>query len=248
MLELKNLSTTFGKNTKLERKILDHINLTVAPAEFVMIIGSNGAGKSTLFSAIFGNIPVDEGNIILDGQDITHFELPKRAQLIAKVLQDPKSATIDDMTIEENLRLAMLRGKSPSLKLSRPSKIFAEALLPLNMGLENRLHEFVGNLSGGQRQALSLVMATIADFKLLLLDEITSALDPKMGDLVMELTEKIVRNHQKTTLMITHNMSHALHYGSRTLLLHQGHIIKDLSGPSRNLLKPADLAQIFNEI
>jgi putative tryptophan/tyrosine transport system ATP-binding protein len=248
MLELRNVSVTFGKNTKLERKILHDINLTLAPAEFVMIIGSNGAGKSTLFSAIFGNIPIDEGTIIVDGQDVTHLEIPKRAQLIAKVLQDPKSATIDDMTIEENLRLALLRGKSPSLKLSRPSAMFKKALLPLNLGLENRLQEFVGNLSGGQRQALSLVMATIADFKLLLLDEITSALDPKMGDLVMDLTEKVVSNHQKTTLMITHNMSHALHYGTRTLLLHQGRIIKDFSGPSRKLLKPADLAQVFNEI
>lgn len=251
MLELKNISIILGKNTKLERPIIQDLTLTVASGEFVVIIGDNGAGKSTLFNAVSGNIPLESGSIYVDGINLSPWPAYKRPSLVSKVLQDPRIATIDTMTLEENLSFAYLRGHRRKLtphKTKERLSLFQERVALLGMGLENRLEEPAFNLSGGQRQALSLIMAILADSKVLLLDEITAALDPKMANLVMELTSKIVQEYNRTTLMITHNMVHALQYGDRTILMQKGKIIREFHKEEKQALKPADLASIFGEI
>lgn len=216
----------------------------------MVIIGGNGAGKSTLFNAISGDYPIHKGRIILNGVDISNWPRHRSAALIAKVVQDPRVATIDQMTIEENLSFAYLRGQRRGFvphKNKDRSLFFQEKLQQLEMGLEARLNELMINLSGGQRQAISLIMALLADSEVLLLDEITAALDPKMANLVMKIADKIVRDSKRTTLMITHNMSHALQYGDRTLLLKDGQIIREFSKETKERLKPVDLAAIFSE-
>lgn len=232
MLSLRNISVTLGRGSPLECCVLNNLNLHVEPGEFVILIGGNGAGKSTLFNTISGITPIDSGSIILDKTDITNWPTDKRASLIAKVLQDPRIATIGNMTIEENLSFALKRGQYRGLTLhvSKDRRIlFKEKLSHLGMGLENRLHELTGNLSGGQRQALSLIMALMSDSKVLLLDEITAALDPNMAELIMELTTRIVREEKRTTLMITHNTSHMHQYGNRTLRLENGKVMEETS-------------------
>lgn len=251
MLALKNISVKFNCGSPVEREVIKNLNLNVAAGEFVTIIGGNGAGKSTLFNIISGEHIADNGSVHIANQDYTRWPSYKRAVDIAKVIQDPKAATIAEMTIEENMAAALLRaGRRKLLPCINKQRqiLFQEKLNVLNIGLEHRLKDLTGTLSGGQRQALSLVMATLASAKLLLLDEHTAALDPKMADKVMEMTETIVRQSQLTTLMITHNMSHALKYGDRTILLHDGKILKELSREEKALLKPCDLAAIFDEI
>lgn len=227
MLNLININVTIGRSSPLERRILDNLTLNLKPGEFALLIGGNGAGKSTLFNAISGITPIDSGSIILDKIDITNWPVGKRSSLIAKVLQDPRIATISSMTIEENLSFALKRGQRRGFAFHANKTrraFFKEKLSHLEMGLENRLNEPAGNLSGGQRQALSLIMALMKDSKVLLLDEITAALDPHMAELIMELTARIIREEKRTTLLITHNMSHINQYGDRALRLENGQI------------------------
>lgn len=249
MLDLKNISLTFNPGTKLERPVYRNFDLHVNASEFITIIGSNGTGKSTLFNLISGDLFPDKGSIYLDGKECTRLPNYKRSDLISRVPQDPSFSVIPNMTIEQNLTFALKRGRSRTL-LPYINKKIKETLIPileeLKMNLE--LHEFAGNLSGGQRQALSLIMATLAPSKLLLLDEHLAALDPKMACKVMELTEHIIKTYQLTTLMITHNMTDALTYGNRTILLHDGKILKDLSSKEKKEYSPADLACLFNEL
>lgn len=227
MLKLQNIDVALGQGTTLERCILDNLNLEVKTGEFVLLLGNNGAGKTTLFNVISGSIAPTKGTIHVGSEIVTDWPAHKRSPLISKVLQDPRIATIGQMTIEENLNFAYYRGKKRSLSFSNTPKkksFFQEKLGLLGMGLENRLGEMAGNLSGGQRQALSLIMAIMAESKILLLDEITAALDPQMAETIMELTEKIVREEKRTTLMITHNLDHAAKYGDRVLHLKEGKI------------------------
>lgn len=248
MLTLKNLSITFNSGTPLEQRVLDNFSLQAGPGEFIVLMGSNGAGKSTLFNAISGNIGIQQGSIYLDNQDCTKWPNYKRSKDVSKVLQDSKTATIGNMTIEENMAFALGRGASRSLlPFSTKTRriLFQEQLKVLGMGLENRLWDLVGNLSGGQRQALSLIMATLTPSKVLLLDEHTAALDPKMANLIMELTERIVRQKGLTTLMITHNLSHALQYGDRLMILKDGKVFQELSLTEKQKLTPVDLVNLF---
>ena len=251
MLKLKNVTVTINKNSNLERTILKDLNLEIKEGEFVIIIGANGTGKSTLLNTISGLTTPDSGSIVLSNNLITSVSQNKRSGLIAKVVQDPKVGTMEAMTIEENLSFAFMRGKKRSLTPDtneQRKKLFREKLTLLGMGLENRLNDLVSSLSGGQRQALSLIMATLADAKILLLDEITAALDPKTAELIMQLTTKIVAQEKRSTIMITHNMSHALRYGDRLLLLANGGIFKEFSAQEKQQLTPTQLAAFFNEI
>ena len=251
MLELKNISLTFNLGTKLAHQVYKDFNFSVNPGEFVIIIGSNGTGKSTLFNVISGDIIPDKGRIYIDGKDCTRLENYKRSKLISCVTQDPKSSVIPSMTIKENLVFALKRGMWRTLLpySNKSTDHFLRQVLSefqINLGL--KLNEFAGNLSGGGRQVLSLLMATLAPSKLLLLDEHLAALDPKMSPIVMSLTEKIIKLRGLTTLMITHNMTDALKYGDRTILLHKGKILKDLSYREKKNYTPADLACLFNEV
>ena len=232
MLKIENVSKVFHPNTINESVALDHFSLDVHDGDFITIFGSNGAGKTTLFNAISGNFYVDEGRIILNDENITFVPDYKRAKYIGRLFQDPLKGTAPHMTIEENLALAYLRA-GQSATFSRISKqdqeFFYEKLKELDMGLEDRMKVQVGSLSGGQRQALTLLMATIVPPKLLLLDEHTAALDPKAADKVMELTKKIVEENHTTCLMITHNMHQGLKTGNRSIFMADGKIVLDLS-------------------
>ena len=248
MLTLENINFTVGKQSKLERKILQQLNLTIKDGELVIIIGGNGAGKSTLLNIISGYLLPDSGKITLAGQDITTVPQYNRSKHIAKVMQDPKIGTMENMTILENMAFAYLRGAKRGLQTINSSfrqRLFQDKLAMLNMGLENRLHELVGNLSGGQRQALSLIMAILSPAKILLLDEITAALDPNIADSVLQLALQIIAEEQRTTIMITHNMTQAIQYGNRTLLLANGKFVKEFTQQDKALLSPQDLAAEF---
>ena len=251
MLKLENIDVTLGENTKLKRKILNQLNLNVREGEFVVIIGGNGAGKSTMFNAISGFVGINSGKIRIAGQDMTGTSQTYRANLVSKVMQDPKLGTIENMTILENMAFAFKRGQNRGLQLfadQQREKIFKEKLSMLNIGLENRVDESVNNLSGGQRQALSIIMAMLQKSKILLLDEITAALDPTSAQTIMELTNRIIREQKLTCIMITHNMSHAIKYGDRLLLLKNGSFIKEYDVATRSKITPAALAAEFNEI
>ena len=247
MLILKDIYKTFNAGTVNERVALDGINLTVNDGDFITIIGSNGAGKSTLFNAISGYFLTDKGQILLDGVDITMMPDHKRARVMGRLFQDPMLGSAPGMSIEENLALAAGGGGW----LSRTSKArkneFRERLSLLNMGLEDRMKQPVGLLSGGQRQALTLLMATYNPPKLLLLDEHTAALDPATAEKVLELTEKIVRENHITCMMITHNMESALTLGNRTLMMDSGHIVLDIAGDERKGLTTEDLLAAFKK-
>ncbi len=251
MLEIKNISKTFSPGTVNEKKAIRGLSLTVNDGDFITIIGSNGAGKSTLFNAIAGSFFVDEGYIILGGKDITFLEEHKRSRVIGRMFQDPLKGTAPSMTIEENLALAYLRsseGTSPFSRISaRDKKNFREQLSKLGMGLEDRMKDPVGLLSGGQRQALTLLMATFVTPKILLLDEHTAALDPGTAEKVIELTKSIVETNNITCLMITHNMKQALSIGNRTLLMNDGHVVLDVTGSERASLTTADLIDKFRK-
>ena len=252
MLKLIDISKTFNPKTINEKKALDHVSLTLEDGDFATIVGSNGAGKSTLFNAICGAFYVDEGAVILDGEDITYVPEYRRSKYIGHLFQDPMKGTAPNMSIEENLALAYLRASTkPSKFFSRVSKQdkedFREKLALLDMGLEDRMKSPVGLLSGGQRQALTLLMATLVTPKILLLDEHTAALDPATADKVTELTRKIVGENHITCLMITHNMSSALDMGNRTIMMDEGRIVFDVSGEERAGMTVEDMLEKFRE-
>ena len=250
MLDIKHISKTFTPGTITEKLALHDVSLHLDAGDFVTVIGGNGAGKSTLMNSIAGTYPVDEGTIEIAGTDITKWPEHKRAKFIGRVFQDPMMGTAAGMMIEENLAIAARRGRRPTLRWSSSSKDrehFRELLAGLKLGLEDRLESKVGLLSGGQRQALTLLMATMAKPKLLLLDEHTAALDPKTAEKVLGLTETIVREQQLTTLMITHNMRDALRLGNRLIMMYNGHILFDVSGEEKTHLTVKDLLAMFEE-
>lgn len=249
MLQLNNVSITFNANTVNERKALDDVSLTLNHGDFVTVIGSNGAGKSTLLNAISGSYLIDSGKISIAGTDVTNLQEYKRAKYIGRLFQDPLRGTAPHMTIEENLGLAYCRGKKRSLGLGinkKDENLFKERLSQLGLGLEDRLKAPVGLLSGGQRQALTLMMATIVTPSLLLLDEHTAALDPKTAEKVMEITEKIIKENNITTLMITHNVSNALAYGNKTLVLNQGKLSFQLDENERKDMTVEKLMKLYS--
>ncbi|MCD8052034.1 MAG: ATP-binding cassette domain-containing protein [Clostridiales bacterium] len=251
MLKLTNVSKTFNPGTVNQKTALDRVSLDVPDGDFITIIGSNGAGKSTLFNAICGGFYIDEGLVALDGENITYKPEYERARYLGHLFQDPMKGTAPNMTIEENLAVAYLRAsKGRHAFLSRVSakerEMFREHLAMLNMGLEDRMKNPVGLLSGGQRQALTLLMATIVTPKLLLLDEHTAALDPGTAEKVLDLTKRIVAERNITCLMVTHNMHQALELGNRTLMMDSGHIVFDVSGPERAKMTVEDLLEKFS--
>lgn len=253
MLQLKNISKTFNPGTVNEKSALKNVDLNLAPGDFATIVGSNGAGKSTMFNAITGNFWIDEGRIILNGEDITYKKEYLRSKEIGHLFQDPLKGTAPKMTIEENMALAFLRASTSKYEFfsrvnNREKKQFREMLSLLNMGLEDRMKQPVGLLSGGQRQALTLLMATMVTPKLLLLDEHTAALDPATAEKVLDLTRKIVAERQITCLMVTHNMYQALELGNRTLMMDSGRIIFDVKGEERDKLVVDDLLKKFREL
>lgn len=249
MIELKNINVIFNKGSKLENHVLKSVSLRVLDGEFVTIIGGNGAGKSTLMNILAGDIMPISGTILIDKQDVTKLTTENRASMVARVFQDPMIGTFTDLSIEENMSIAYKRGKSRGLSLALRENLreeFKKALSELGIDLENRLKDKVASLSGGQRQALSLVMSTLQGSKILLLDEHTSALDPKIGKVIMELTSKIIKSHNLTALMITHSMSQALEYGNRTIMMYHGEIVRDMKGEDRIALSPNDLIKYFD--
>ncbi|HAW44786.1 MAG TPA: ABC transporter ATP-binding protein [Sutterella sp.] len=250
MLVVKNLHKTFFAGTANEKKALQGIDLTLEDGDFVTVIGSNGAGKSTLLNAIAGVFPVDEGTIEIDGIDLTHMKEHARAKYIGRVFQDPMRGTAANMMISENLAMASRRGQKQGLVWSEKAdqmEEFKQMLASLNLGLENRMTTHVGMLSGGQRQAITLLMATLVRPKLLLLDEHTAALDPKTASKVLEQTRQIVTDNHLTTLMITHNMRDAITFGTRLIMMHDGRIVVDIKGEEKQKLTVADLLELFEK-
>ena len=249
MLKLTNITKTFAPGTVNEKTALCGIDLHLAPGDFVTVLGSNGAGKSTLFSAIAGSIRPDTGSVILDGQDVTALPDYKRSKYIGRLFQDPLKGTAPNMTIAENLALAYLRSSgrhSPfSMVSAAERREFRDRLSQLGLGLEDRMDSPVGLLSGGQRQALTLLMATLVTPKLLLLDEHTAALDPATAEKVLELTKSIVAQNRITCLMITHDISSALQLGNRTIIMNAGKIVGELDGPERANMDEGQLLEVF---
>ncbi len=250
MLKIEHISKTFNPGTVNEKKAIQDLSLTMESGDFATIVGSNGAGKSTLFGAIAGSFITDSGSITLEGEDITFAPEYKRSKSIGRLFQDPLRGTAPNMTIEENLALAYLRASTHQRaffsRISRKEKEkFRQQLALLDMGLEDRMSQPVGLLSGGQRQALTLLMATMVTPKILLLDEHTAALDPGTAQKVLDLTRKIVAEHHITCLMVTHNMHQALELGNRTLMMDRGRIVLDLKGKERDGLTVDDLLQKF---
>lgn len=250
MLDIKDISKTFNPGTITEKLALRKLSLHLAPGDFVTVIGGNGAGKSTLLNSIAGTFPVDTGSITIAGTDITKWPEYKRAKFIGRVFQDPMMGTAANMMIEENLAIASRRGRTPTLRWSSSDKErghFRELLAGLHLGLEDRLESKVGLLSGGQRQALTLLMATMVRPQLLLLDEHTAALDPKTAEKVLDLTKKVVEEQQLTTLMITHNMRDALRLGNRLIMMYDGRILVDVAGEEKKNLSVRDLLAMFEK-
>jgi putative tryptophan/tyrosine transport system ATP-binding protein len=251
MLELKNLCKTFNAGTINEVMSLKDVSLTIEEGSFVCVLGTNGSGKSTLLNAVAGTFLTDEGSIVLNGIDITRWPEHKRAGLIGRVFQNPFSGTAPAMSIAENLALAAKRGKRRGLGWGLPATVredLRNRIKALNMGLEERLDSPIGKLSGGQRQALTLLMSSLIKPGLLLLDEHTAALDPKTASKVIELTEKIVKEGKLTTLMVTHSMQQAVNLGDRIIMMHQGRIKYDFSGDDKKRLKVADLLSLFDDL
>jgi putative ABC transport system ATP-binding protein len=249
MLELKGLYKTFNAGTVNEKRAIDGLDLTLEDGDFVTIIGGNGAGKSTMLNLIAGVFPVDQGSISLNGVNLTNLPEHKRAKYLGRVFQDPMMGTAATMGIEENLALANRRGQSRGLRQgirSKEREQYRAQLATLGLGLENRMTSKVGLLSGGQRQALTLLMATLKKPELLLLDEHTAALDPKTADKVLQLTEEIVARDHLTTLMVTHNMKNAIQYGNRLIMMDAGRIVVDIKGEEKKNLTVRDLLEKFN--
>jgi putative ABC transport system ATP-binding protein len=251
MLDLNSISKTFNAGTPNEVRSLQRVGLKVDEGSFVIIIGTNGSGKSTLLNAVAGTFQVDSGNINLDGNDVTRWPEHRRARLIGRVFQNPFSGTAPNMTIAENLALAAKRGQSRGIGWALKSQLmdeFKDNVGRLNMGLETRLDNAIGSLSGGQRQALTLLMATWLKPKLLLLDEHTAALDPKSADQVISLSDKIISRDKLTTLMVTHSMHQAANLGDRLIMMHKGQIIYDFCGAEKKRLRVSDLLARFEEV
>ncbi len=251
MLELKNVQLTFNKGTATEKRALCGVDLTLKDGDFVTVIGGNGAGKSTMLNVIAGVFPVDDGKIILDGKDVTGLREFKRAAYMSRVFQDPLSGTAANMNIEENLALASRRGKKRGLKWGMSKTELEEykrLLAGLELGLETRTGQKVGTLSGGQRQALTLLMASLASPKLLLLDEHTAALDPKTAKKVLSLTDEIISKEKLTAIMITHNMNDAIAHGNRLVMMNAGKVIYDVEGEEKKRLTISDLLDKFEKI
>ena len=250
MLEIMNIHKTFNAGTINEKRALQGVSLHLKPGDFVTVIGGNGAGKSTLMNSVSGAYPVDEGKILIDGIDVTHLPEHKRAKYIGRVFQDPMMGTAATMQIEENLALAARRGKIRTLRIGITKKeraLYKEQLATLGLGLEDRMTAKVGLLSGGQRQALTLLMAALQKPKLLLLDEHTAALDPKTAAKVLETTQRIVEKDNLTTLMITHNMRDAITYGNRLIMMYDGRIVVDVSGEEKKKLTVEQLLSLFSK-
>ena len=250
MLEIKNISKTFNAGTINEKKALRDLTLTLNDGDFVTVIGGNGAGKSTLLNAICGTWQVDCGEIVIDGKDVTHTPEHKSAKYLGRVFQDPMMGTAADMEIQENLALAKRRGKRRGLGwgISKSEREeYRELLSTLGLGLEDRMTSKVGLLSGGQRQAVTLLMAAMAEPKLLLLDEHTAALDPKTAEKVLEITEDIVNKNKLTTLMITHNVRDAIKHGNRLIMMHEGRVIVDVCGEEKKNLTVEQLLNLFSQ-
>ncbi|AJK68811.1 ABC transporter ATP-binding protein [Corynebacterium marinum] len=251
MLSIDSISKTFFPGTVNERTALDNVSLTMDEGDFVTVIGSNGAGKSTLLNAVSGRLPVDSGTVQIDGKKVNRLPEYKRAQYVGRVFQDPLAGTAPNLTIEENLSLALLRGKRRGLGrgLNRKRREeFVEKLASLELGLEDRLAAKVGLLSGGQRQALSLLMAGFTNPRIMLLDEHTAALDPQRAELVTGLTERIVSEGGLTTLMVTHNMEQAIRLGNRLIMMHEGRIVYEADQATKSKLTVRDLLQEFTNI
>lgn len=251
MLRIDSIRKTFNPGTVNEVRALKGVSFSIEEGSFVCILGTNGSGKSTLLNAVAGSFSVDEGSILLDGVNITGWPEHKRARYIGRVFQNPLSGTAPNMTIAENLSLALRRGKSRGLGkgVSAAQKVeFAQLVKPLNMDLEERLDNPIGKLSGGQRQALTLLMASALKPKLLLLDEHTAALDPKTAAKVTEITQMIVNRDRLTTLMVTHSMQQAVHMGDRILMMHNGRLAYDFRGETKKRLKVSDLLALFDEL
>jgi putative tryptophan/tyrosine transport system ATP-binding protein len=248
MIQLDAIHVTFNPSTPLENRALTGIDLTIPPGQFVTVIGSNGAGKSTLLNVLSGDVIAERGRVMMNQQDVTQWPTPQRAHLVARVFQNPLAGSCTHLTVEENLALAYRRGQSRRLQpaLTKPVRqLFRNRLAQLGLGLEKRLGDRMGLLSGGQRQAISLLMSTLADHQILLLDEHTAALDPKTAEYVLQLTQAIITERQLTTLMVTHSMQQALRMGDRTIMLHNGKIIFDIAATERAGLTVNDLLQRF---
>jgi putative ABC transport system ATP-binding protein len=251
MLTLSNISQSFYRGTVNEKHALRKVSIEIAEGEFVTVIGSNGAGKSTLLNVVAGKLHPDSGTVTIEGRDVTRLSDHDRASMIGRVFQDPRAGTAPEMTIEENLAIAYTRGKARGLRrgvTKQRRDLFAAELATLEQGLESRLKTRVATLSGGQRQALSLLMATFSEPKILLLDEHTAALDPQRAALVVRLTRELVERHRPTTLMVTHNMEQALELGDRLIMMHDGEIVVDVSGERKARATVADLLSAFEEV
>jgi putative tryptophan/tyrosine transport system ATP-binding protein len=251
MINLKNIKVTFGRGTPLQKQALNGIDLAIEEGSFVTVIGSNGAGKSTLLGVLAGDVLATEGQVLIGNADVTRKTTAARAGLVARVFQDPLAGSCGALSIEENLALAARRGERRGLASALGAKRrdhFRDRIAELNLGLENRMKDRMDLLSGGQRQAVSLVMATLAGSEVLLLDEHTAALDPGMAEFIMNLTQKIVSERKLTTLMVTHSMRQALDYGHRTVMLHGGELVLDVHGDNRKTLTVEDLIGMFRKM
>ena len=251
VIRVEDIRRTFHPGTVQEKKALRGISFDLAPGEFAVVIGSNGAGKSTLLNALAGEIPIDSGHISANGTEIQNWPVHRRARLMSRVFQDPMTGTAAALTIEENLSIAARRGQRRSLRFgirTTERELYREKLESLGLGLENRLSDRVDLLSGGQRQSLTLVMATLKQPQLLLLDEHTAALDPRAAELVMRATTELVQSHATTTLMVTHNMGHAIEFGNRLLMIHEGQVILDASAEQKSKLTASSLVDRFHDV
>lgn len=251
MIELKNIEVTFNPGTVLENRALRKVSLNVPQHQFLTVIGSNGAGKSTLLGAVTGETPMIGGNVVIDNVDVTKRSVAQRANMCARVFQDPLAGTCGDLTIEENMAIAYMRGKRRGWTMALTNqrrKLFQDRISILGLGLEDRLGDNIGLLSGGQRQAVSLIMATLSDSKLLLLDEHTAALDPRMAAFVIDLTKTVIKEFDLTAMMVTHSMKDALDCGDRTIMLHQGEIVLDVEKDQRQGMQVSDLLAMFSRV
>lgn len=251
MLELKNITKVYNPGTVQETVLFRDFSLTVADGSFVSVVGSNGSGKTSMLNIVCGSIPVEGGKIFMDGKDITKMREFRRYERMGRVYQNPAMGTCSSMTILENLAMADNKGKRYGLGRGinkRRTDAYRAMLEELGLGLEDKLGVTVGSLSGGQRQTLALLMATMNPIDFLILDEHTAALDPKTAEIVMELTARVVREKHLTTLMVTHNLRHAVEYGDRMIMMHQGHIVLDRKGAEKAATRVEDVLELFNEI